>query len=345
MQMHTVLAAVAARRLGKPVKLVIPRWQVFHGASFRPASRHRVRLGASRSGQVVAALYNVDQQTSRHDFFPAAYCELAARLYGVANFTGHERLVRTDVQTPGYMRGPHEHPAAFAFESAVDELAYALNQDPVDLRISNDTNADPLTGKPFSSRHLAECLRRGAERFGWARRSMAPGSMRADGMLVGWGVAAGAYPAHDVPAIARLRLNSDGTASVAVGGHEMGQGMRTVLANVVASQLKCAIADVTVLLGDTNSVPHHLTAGSWGTAATVSAVSKAANELLQGLNRIDPTAGVNPAAALKRAGRPFSEVEIRHTAPSCPHAHSAPSGASCRSGGRLTSRLAMSSRG
>ena len=143
------------------------------------------------------------------------------------------------MQTPGFMRTPWEQMAAFAFESAVDELAYALGQDPVALRIANDTTTDPISGKPFSSRHLgrmpaAWCR---AFRLGSARRQ--PGSMRDDdGTLIGLGVAAGAYPASMVPAVARLRVTDDGTVSIALGVHEMGQGIRNTIAAVLASKLR-----------------------------------------------------------------------------------------------------------
>src|SRR5580693_5166074 len=193
LQMQTVLAAVAARRLQRPLKLAISRAQIFHDASFRAASRQRVRLGADRSGRMLAAIHEVDAQTSRHDFMPAEFAAVSSRLYGIENFRGYERLVRTDVQTPGYMRAPFEHGACFAMESCVDELAYALGKDPVALRLANDTKVDPITKLPLSSRHLSACLERGAERFGWSKRTMAPQSMRAgDGTLIGWGVAAGA---------------------------------------------------------------------------------------------------------------------------------------------------------
>ena len=169
LQMQTVLAAVAARRLQRPVKLVVPRAQIYHNACFRPASRQRVRLGADRSGRMLAAIHEVDAQTSRHDFFPAEFAAVSSRLYGIEDFRGHERLVRTDVQTPGYMRAPFEHPACFAFESCVDELSYAVGKDPVALRLANDMKVDPITRLPLSSRHLSACLQRGAERFGWSK--------------------------------------------------------------------------------------------------------------------------------------------------------------------------------
>ncbi|MDM0087018.1 MULTISPECIES: xanthine dehydrogenase family protein molybdopterin-binding subunit [unclassified Variovorax] len=323
LQSHTALVAIAARTLGRPVKLVMTRAQLFHNASFRPASRHRVRLGADRNGRLLAAIHEIDQQTSRHDLFPSMGTEITSRLYGIQNFLGQERLVRTDVQTPGYMRAPFEHPAAFAFESAIDEMAYALDRDPVALRLANDAAADPLTGKPFSSRHVAECLVKGSEMFGWARRTMAPGSMRApDGSQVGWGVAIGTYKAAMAPAIATVRLRSNGTVRVAVGGHEMGQGMRTAIAVTVARALGAPVAAVEILLGDTTAAPQHLTAGSWGTATALPPVQEAAQRLMDDLRQhagaAAGEAGVTALALLRASGRPFAEAESRRRAPGQP---------------------------
>ncbi|MBB5696421.1 xanthine dehydrogenase family protein molybdopterin-binding subunit [Muricoccus pecuniae] len=319
LQAHTVLAAEAARRLERPVKLVVSRAQVFHGGSFRPASRHRIRLGADAEGRMTALVHETDSQTSRHDLFPTQYTELSSRLYGIGNFRGRERLVRNDVQTPGYMRAPYEHPAAFAVESCVDELAYRLGRDPVALRLANDAAADPVTGRPYSSRHLAECLRRGAARFGWERRSMAPGSMRAaDGALVGWGVAIGAYKAATAPAVARLRLLDDGTVTLGVGGHEMGQGMRTAIAAVLQRRLGVDPGRITVEIGSTGATPQHLTAGSWGTATVVPATDEACDALLRALDALP--ASRTPAERLRAAGRAFLEVEVSRRAPGQPEA-------------------------
>jgi xanthine dehydrogenase YagR molybdenum-binding subunit len=323
LQMQTVFAAIAARTLKRPVKLVVPRAQIFHDASFRPASRQRVRLGADRSGHIVAAIHEIDHQTSRHDLFPLVYADMSSRLHGITNFRARERLVRTDTQTSGYMRGPFEHVAAFAFESAIDELAYALNKDPVALRLANETTTDPLTGKPFSSRHVDECLRRGAAQFGWARRTMAPGSMRdADGTLIGWGVATGAYPGLTAAAIARLRVTDDGTVSISVGVHEMGQGARNAVAAAVADVLEMPADQVTTIVGDTESSAPHLTAGSWGTATAIPAVRQAALDLREALRKLEPgaAAGRTPQQILRAAGRPYLEVVARHAGPGQPSA-------------------------
>ncbi len=321
LQMQTVLAAVAARLAGRPVKLVVPRAQVFHDASFRPASRHRIRLGADRGGKMVAAIHEVDAQTSRHDLFPGEYTAASSRLHGIADFRGHERLVRTDVQTPGYMRAPFEHPACFAMECCVDELAYAVGQDPVALRLANDTEIDPATKLPFSSRHVGECLTRGAALFGWSKRSMAPQSMRgSDGSHIGWGVALGTYPGIIVPVIAKLVVTADGEVRLSIGGHEMGQGIRTALVNAVSRKLGVNPAQVVTEIGDTRVVPQHLTAGSWGTASAVPTANYAADVMLRALSELAPggISNRNPAQILKDAGRPSLEVEVQKKAPGQP---------------------------
>lgn len=322
LQMQTVLAAVAARETRQPVKLVVSRRGVFHDASFRPASRHRIRLGADESGRMVAAIHEIDAQTSRHDLFPGEYSATSSRLYGFANFRGVERLIRTDVQTPGYMRAPFEHPACFAMESCVDELAYALGRDPVEFRLANDTATDAATGLPFSSRHVGECLRRGAERFGWANRSRAPQSMRAaDGSQIGWGVAIGTYPGITVPAIAHLKVTDEGDVVIRIGGHEMGQGIRTALANCVSRKLNVPAERVVAIIGDTRAAPQHLTAGSWGTASAIPAAEEAAEAMLKALaelSRGNPRG--TPAEILKAAGERSLEVEVQRKAPGQPDA-------------------------
>jgi xanthine dehydrogenase YagR molybdenum-binding subunit len=323
LQMQTVLAAVAARETGRPVKLVVSRAGVFHDASFRPASRHHIRLGADRSGRMVAAIHEVNAQTSRHDLFPCEYAATSSRLYGFANFSGVERLVRTDAQTPGYMRAPFEHPACFAMECCIDELAYALGQDPVALRLANDTDTDAVTGLPFSSRHVAECLQRGAELFGWAKRSMEPQSMRgSDGSEIGWGVAVGAYPGLTTPAIAHLKVTDDGDVMIGIGGHEMGQGIRTALANAVSRKLGVAAEKVKAFVGDTRAAPQHLTAGSWGTASAIPAAEDAADAMLKALIELSSpdTTDRTPAEILRAAGRRSLEVEVQRKAPGQPDA-------------------------
>src|SRR5258706_10135877 len=201
------------------------------------------------------------------------------------------------------MRAPFESPASFAYEVAMDELAYATHQDPVALRLANDTDTDPVTGLPFSSRHLAECLRRGAERFGWSARDPQPGSMRADdGAQIGWGMAAGAYPAMIAPAVAHVRADTHGRITVEVDGHELGQGIRSAITLLVADELGVAVDDVSLVVGDTRVAPQHLTAGSWGTASALLAVLAALRTLRDRLGVAD-VGPVDVAAAVAATGR------------------------------------------
>ncbi|GAA3433596.1 xanthine dehydrogenase family protein molybdopterin-binding subunit [Kutzneria kofuensis] len=311
---HIAPLAAVSRRLGRPVKLVLARTQTFHNGSFRPASKHRIRLGADATGKILAAVHEVDQQTSRHDLFIAMHTEVTGRLYGYSAFRGRQRLVQTDVQTPGYMRAPFESPSMFAFEQAVDELAHAVGRDPVELRLANDTETDPITGLPFSSRHVGDCLRRGAELFGWSGRNPEPGSMRAeDGSLVGWGVAIGNYPGNVAAAVATLTADTDGRVTVAVDGHEMGQGIRSTIALLVARDLGIPVTDVTVQVGDTTVGTQHLTAGSWGTATALPAVHSGLQELRKHLN-VSDTGDVDVATAVAHVGHPV-QVSVESLGP------------------------------
>jgi xanthine dehydrogenase YagR molybdenum-binding subunit len=298
---HTVFAAVAARRTRRPVKLTVPRSQIFHATSFRPATEHRFQIAAKKGGELVAAIHEVRAQTSRFDLMPFTGEETTSRMYGWRAFKGTTTLVKLDTQTPGFMRAPMEMSSMFALESAMDELAERLELDPVAFRLMNDAWKDPITGKLFSSRRLKECLQRGAERFGWSRRPSAPRSMRAeDGSLVGWGVGAGAYPGYISPALANVRIYANGSVAVSVGGHEMGQGIRTAVAIVVAEQLGIDLIKVDVTIGDTAFPPQHTTAGSWGAATTTAPARLAAISAKRQL--IDLAVG--------REGGTFSGAEI-----------------------------------
>jgi xanthine dehydrogenase YagR molybdenum-binding subunit len=306
---HSVMAAVASLRVSRPVKLVVPRAQVFYGTSFRSGTKQRVALGAESSGRIVAGIHETRAQTSRYDLMPFTGAETTSRMYGIPNYRGAATLVPLDTQTPGFMRAPFEMSAFFALESAMDELAYRLGQDPIALRIANDTQVDPISGKPYTVRRLKECLARGAERFGWARRTPEPMSMReADGTLIGWGVAAGAYPALTAPATAAIRLGGDGVAHVSVGAHEMGQGIRTAIALVAAEELGLVPEKIRITIGDTDAPPQHVTAGAWGTASAGPPVQEAARAIRARLfelatSRDGPLAGADPARLELRNGR------------------------------------------
>lgn len=318
-QRHTALVAHAARLVGRPVKFVMPRSQIFHNARFRPNVRHTVKLGATAEGRIVSAHYDTLQQNSRRGGYRADWYHAGpSRIYGIANYKGTSGDLRLDTPDPGQMRAPFEHPAAFAFESAVDELACRLRRDPIELRMLNDTKIDPQNGKWLTSRTLNACMTRGAARFGWSRRSPEPRSMQAtDGAALGYGMAAGVYQAAMHPAIATLRVSANGATHYASAGHEMGQGLRTTIAQALLAHLPIDESRLSIVVGDTSAAPQHVTAGSWGTASSVPVAIAAAermnaamNEFLDG--RVVPG---NMHEQLARLRRPYLEVEVAMFAP------------------------------
>lgn len=270
---HTVLVAMAARRLGRPVKLVVPREAMFTVGSFRPATRNRVRLAADRGGKLVSVMHDQVGQCATIDHVAFPVTEVTARLYASPNIRTSEATVATDVNTPGFQRAPAEAPGTFGFECAIDELATALGMDPVELRISNEPARDPVGQLPWSSRHLVECYRRGATLFGWDRRTPEPGSMLADdGALIGWGCATAVYPSTSAPSRARIRLSADGTCVVSVAAHDLGTGAYTVMGQVAAEILGVPDHLIRVELGDTGLPSGPLAGGSISTSSAGSAV-------------------------------------------------------------------------
>ncbi len=274
---HTVLIATAARRLGRPVKLVVPRDAMFTVGSFRPATRNRIALGAERDGTMVALVHEAVGQSSEIDHVAFPGTDVTARMYDIANIRTQESTVATDVNTPGFQRAPAEAPSFFAFESAVDELAVALGMDPIALRLKNEPAVDPVKGLPWSSRSLVACYRRGAERFGWDRRTPGVGSMTTpDGVLVGYGCATATYPSAMAPAAAQVALSADGTLRVRTSAHDVGTGAYTVLGQVAADVLGVADERVRVELGDSTLPSGPMSGGSITTGSAGSAVHLAA---------------------------------------------------------------------
>lgn len=318
LQEQSALVVKAAMLLRRPVKLVMPRAQLFHTATHRPWSGHRMRIGATSQGKLEAVLYDTEQQNSRYDQYGGAHGEHVSRMYSTPNWRSTNCRIRVDAQPVAHQRAPHEHPSSYATECAYDELAYTLGLDPVALRLANDARTDPIDGKPYSTRRLVECLRRGADMFDWERRKPEPRSMRTpEGQLVGLGVAAGAYSARTRPSVAHLRLRADGTARIALSGHEMGQGMRSVVAAELINVLQIDPARLTIELGETAAAPQSLTAGSWGCSTAAPAARAVALKMREQLVAlVGPEGADGPAhAVLARARRPFLDAEIPQVAP------------------------------
>ncbi|HUZ11241.1 MAG TPA: xanthine dehydrogenase family protein molybdopterin-binding subunit [Caulobacteraceae bacterium] len=299
---RTAWIAIAARRLGRPVKLVATRAQGFTIATYRAETRHRVALGAARDGRLTAVIHQGQEVTSRPSNYNVSGVKSTAVLYASPNVATGVEVVHADRNTPGFMRAPPETPYVFAFESAMDELAVALGIDPVRLRKLNDTMSDPEKRRPFTSRSLAPCLDAAAAVFGWARRTPAPSSMRDGDWLIGWGMASAIYPANIGAAAARLTLRPAGEARIELGAQDLGTGTYTIIAEVAAARLGLPIDRISVSIGDSDLPPAGLSAGSNHAASVGNVVAKACEmaraKLAQAAVRTEesPLAGLDPGA-------------------------------------------------
>ena len=234
---HTPLIAFAARKLGRPVKFVSTREQSFTLRTFRAETRHHLRLAADHAGNLTALDHESWELTARDSGFATAGSDSTSRLYRVANVRTLVHNIEADRQEPGFMRAPPEVPYLFAMESAMDELAFKLSIDPLDLRRLNDTMVELVTNKPYTSRSLVQCINHGAELFGWSARTPAPRSMATEHELIGYGYATAFYPTQVGPAECTVTLYPDLTVKLELATHEIGNGVRTVLAQTAAEFL------------------------------------------------------------------------------------------------------------
>ena len=276
---RTALVALAAQRVKRPVKLQTNRTQGFTIATYRAETRHHVTLGAERDGRLTALIHEGWEISSRPDNYKVAGTETSTRMYACPNVRSEVFIVHADRNTPGFMRSPPETPYLFALECAMDELAYALHMDPVELRRVNDTKVEPINHLPYTSRSLMHCFDAASKAFGWSRRDPRPGSMRDGDWLIGWGCATTIYPTLMAPATARVTLLPNGTARVQTAAHDIGTGVYTVVALTAADQLGLPMAAITVELGDSELPPSPVAGGSITTASVCTVVAKACDEI------------------------------------------------------------------
>ncbi len=288
---HVVAGVVAAKVVGRPVKVVVTRKQLFFGNGHRPETEQRVALGANADGKLVAMIHEGISQSNDVCDYAERFVRPTRAIYASETIRGVNPIVSLNLPSPTYMRAPGESPGMFAIESAMDELAYELKMDPLHLRLANHADADPVEGKPWSSKSLKECYQQAADRFGWSKRDPAPRSMRNGRNLIGWGMASATYPAHRSPASARATMKADGTVVVASGTHEMGMGTATVMRQLAAETLGVPVERVSFEYGDTNLPQAPISAGSMTVASVGSAVFGAATELknkIAALDNADP---------------------------------------------------------
>jgi xanthine dehydrogenase YagR molybdenum-binding subunit len=308
---HQLLASFAARKLGRPVKLVLTRQQFYAGVGYRPTSRQRVAIGADRSGRISAIIHEGRTETARYATFEDGLTTSPKFMYTSPNMRSTYRVVPLDVNVPTPMRGPGATSGTFALESAMDDLAHRVGIDPIELRLRNEPDHDQTDGLPFSTRRLAECLHRGADEFGWVRRNPAPGAVRDGDRLIGIGMAAAGYHTSRSESDAMARINADGTADVRTATSDMGPGTYTSMTQVAADALGLPANRVRFALGDSDypKAPSH--SGSRTMASVGSAVFTVANTLRDKVVRtavVDPGSplhGVAPEAVTVADGRMF----------------------------------------
>ncbi|MBW0003311.1 MAG: xanthine dehydrogenase family protein molybdopterin-binding subunit [Hyphomicrobiales bacterium] len=283
-QFEAVLAVLAARALERSVRVVLTRPQMY-ALGYRPAMVQRIALGADADGTLDAIAHDAVTATSQFEEYFRQETGWSGLLYKCANAKYEHKLARLDLPTSCDMRAPSAPTALFALESAMDELAVALELDPLELRLRCYSERDQNHDRPFSSKALRECYRQGAEAFGWNKRNGAPRSMRDGSELVGWGMATGIWEALQMPITVRIALTANGSAEVACATSDIGTGTYTIMAQVAADMLGLPLENISIKLGDSTLPNSPVEGGSWiaasvsnGIATTVAAVR---NELLE----------------------------------------------------------------
>ena len=315
--MHVVLCAVAARAVGRAVKLVLTRDQTFTSTGHRPRTEQRVSLVADSTGLIASTEHHTLTETSTL----AHFCEpagLSARfLYHSPRLDVTHTVARINSPTPCFMRGPGEAPGLFALEVAMDELACATGLDPVALRLRNVMDHDQTNGRTWSAAHLRQCYTTGAQRFGWEHRPAGPRSLRRDGVLVGFGMATATYPGRRMAAGCRVETGADGRVRFSAATHEVGTGVRTVMAQLAADTTGLPLSQVSFDSGDSAFPDAPYSGASQTTASVGSAVYAAALEWKrrrdahESLN-FTVTSGGAPEGgpASQSFGAHFCEVEV-----------------------------------
>ena len=280
---HCSLAAAAAMRLGKPIKLVVSRKMMFQTVGHRPRTQQRVRLGATPDGRLVSLQHDYVYQRSMLDDHHEDCGEATPFQYSVPNLRVTFGRAKRNIGATADLRGPGAVPGLYATESAMNELADELKIDPVRLRVINEPKIDESLGLPFSSRHLLECFELGSEKFGWSKRNPEVGSMKRDGLILGWGMAGCAWIAARFSADANVQLRNDGTTRVACGTQDIGTGTYTILAQLTSERTGVPLDKVEVALGDTSLPEGPLSGGSMVTGSVVPAVFAAADNAIASL--------------------------------------------------------------
>ena len=337
---HHVLAAAASKMANRPVRLVLSREGVYRTVGGRTTTQQRVAIGADSDGRFQALIHTGVAAMTEHNDCPEQFSFPARHLYATKTFTIGQKVANMDMLANTFMRAPGESIGTFALESAVDELAAQMDIDPIELRIRNEPEKDPTTGKPFSSRNIIKAYRDGADRFGWGNRHANAGTQREGEWLIGMGCATATYPYYRMPGgKARLSISRDGFVSADVAAHEMGMGTATAQTQVVAERLAVAPQCVRVNYGSSDLSGTFIAGGSSQSASIGASIEAAHAAIVEELIKLagkdsplhgldaedvesrnaglfsvkDPSRGESYAAILRRAGK--SDVSVEASAP------------------------------
>jgi xanthine dehydrogenase YagR molybdenum-binding subunit len=307
-----VLGIMAARLVGKPVKLVLRREQMYGPVGHRAPTRQTLRMGTDRDGALTAILHHTRTSSSTFDDFFEPASDASHTLYASPAIATSHEVVRLDTGTPLFMRAPGEATGSIALESAIDEMAHACGMDPLAFRLKNYADVEPISGKPFSSKALRQCYAHGAERFGWAGRPVAPRQMRDEaGLLVGWGVGTATFPAIMFQAQAHAVIRREGSGIMEIGAHDMGQGATTALAQIAADGLGLDVEQVEFRTGTSDLPDGGIAGGSAHTATAGMAIHNAGAAAVTRLAELamadkdSPLFGADNVGVLARSGRLF----------------------------------------
>jgi xanthine dehydrogenase YagR molybdenum-binding subunit len=307
-----VLGILAAKLVGRPVKLVLTREQMYGPAGHRSATRQTLRIGIAADGALTAIDHHAKVTSSTFDDFFEPAADITHTLYASPAIATSHEAVRIDTGTPLFMRAPGEATGSIALESAIDEAAIACGMDPLAFRLKNYAEVEPISGKPFSSKALRECYAQGAERFGWSKRPLAARQMRDEnGFLVGWGMGTATFPALMFAAEARAVLRNDGTGLMETGAHDMGQGAWTAFAQIAADSLGLDIREVEFRAGSSDLPDAGIAGGSGHTATAGMAIHNAGADVIAKLAELatgderSPLFGAGNAGVMARGGRLF----------------------------------------
>jgi xanthine dehydrogenase YagR molybdenum-binding subunit len=312
---NLVLAAVAAKAAGRPVKLALTRQQMFNSVGLRQQNFQKISIGATSDGRILSLTHETTTHTAIEDEYIEGCGEGAKVMYETPNLLIGYRVVPMNIILPTYTRGPGHSTGSFALESAIDELAHQLNIDPITLRLKNQPDKDPTSGKPWSTRGTIRCLHEGAKAFGWEKRKQQPGQHNVGNELIGYGVACGTYPARQRPSSAAIKLTRTGStvyAVVSIAASDLGTGTFTILAQTAADGLGIPMDHVTVKLGDSDLPPAAGSVGSVGAASFANAVNDACEKITSELmTKSGKQFFVRPTAQQLMVSEQITEFETR----------------------------------